>query len=158
VTPKLAIAAFAIPVTVAVAASAATALAHPSKPSPHSFNSARAQQNWILSCQGCHRPDATGTPNTTPTMAGHVGRFLHVEGGREYLARVPGVATAALSDEALAELLNWMLVRFDPAHMPNNFTPYTADEVGRLRIQPLRTGTAARRTALISTFPRESAE
>ena len=67
---------------------------------------ARARQNWILSCQGCHRASATGTPQTTPSMAGFVGQFLQVPGGREYLAQVPGVATADLSDSELAEVLN----------------------------------------------------
>ena len=38
-------------------------------------------------------------------MAGFVARFLQVPGGREYLARVPGVATAALSDADLAEAI-----------------------------------------------------
>ena len=75
-------------------------------------SAARARQNWILTCQGCHRADATGTPQTTPTMAGFVAKFLQVPGGREYLARVPGVATAALTDAELAEVLNWSLVRF----------------------------------------------
>ena len=77
---------------------------------------ARARQNWILSCQGCHRSDATGTPQTTPNMAGFVAKFLQVPGGREYLVRVPGVATAALADGELAEVLNWSLARFDSAN------------------------------------------
>lgn len=118
-------------------------------------NPARARQNWILACQGCHRADATGTPQTTPTMAGFVGRFLHVPGGREYLAQVPGVATAALSNDALAEVLNWSLVRFDPAHLPGDFTPYTAAEVGRLRMKPLRTEAAATRASLVARFETE---
>ena len=30
-------------------------------------NPALARQNWILKCQGCHRPDATGSAETTPS-------------------------------------------------------------------------------------------
>lgn len=112
----------------------------------------RARQNWILQCQGCHRADATGTPQTTPTMAGVVGQFLHVPGGREYLGEVPGVATAALSDAALAEVLNWSLLRFDPGHVPDDFTPYTPAEIGRLRKKPLRTEAAAVRADLLARF------
>lgn len=119
-------------------------------------NPARARQSWILSCQGCHRADATGTPQTTPTMAGYVAQFLHVPGGREYLARVPGVATAALSDDALAEVMNWSLVRFDPAHVPADFKPYTAAEVGRLRLKPLRSEAATVRAGLVARFESES--
>jgi cytochrome c2 len=113
---------------------------------------ARARQNWILQCQGCHRPDATGTPQTTPAMAGFVARFLSVPGGRDYLARVPGVATAALSDAALADVLNWSLARFDPAHVPADFEPYTAAEIGRLRQNPLRTEANSARARLIARF------
>ncbi|BBE32720.1 cytochrome C [Sphingosinicella microcystinivorans] len=112
-------------------------------------NPALARQNWILKCQGCHRPDATGTAATTPAMAGVVAKFLHVPGGREYLGRVPGVATAPISDAELADLLNWTLYRFDGAHMPAGFKPYSASEIGKLRKAPLRTEAPAVRAELI---------
>ncbi|MGH6632413.1 MAG: cytochrome C, partial [Sphingopyxis sp.] len=89
----------------------------------------RARINWMLKCQGCHRPDASGSPATAPTMAGEVARFLQVPGGREYLVRVPGVATAALPDDQLAELVNWSLWTFDRQNIPRDFIPYTAAEV-----------------------------
>jgi len=101
-------------------------------------NAQRAWQHWVLNCQGCHRPDGTGSDGTAPSIAGTVARFLHAPGGREYLGRVPGVATSPLSDADLAEVLNWMLWRFDAAHVPPSFQPYTAEEVARLRQQPLR--------------------
>jgi len=119
---------------------------------PGVANAARARQNWILSCQGCHRADATGTLQTTPTMAGFVGKFLHVPGGREYLVRVPGVATAALSDADLAEVVNWSLVRFDPANIPADFVPYTPAEVGQLRLKPLRAEAATVRAGMVARF------
>jgi hypothetical protein len=68
-----------------------------------------------------------------------VARFTNVPGGREYLARVPGVAAAPLADTDLAELLNWILWRFDKAHLTPAFQPFTAAEVGALRRRPLRT-------------------
>jgi hypothetical protein len=75
-------------------------------------------------------------------------RFLSVDGGREYLARVPGVAQSALDDTAIAALLNWMLARFDGERLEPEFEPYTAAEVGRLRRDPLvRVGAA--RAALL---------
>ena len=113
-------------------------------------NPALARQNWILKCQGCHRPDATGTAQTTPAMAGVVAKFLHVPGGREYLGRVPGVATAPVGDAELADLLNWTLYRFDGAHVPADFKPYTAEEVGKLRRAPLRTEAPVVRAALMA--------
>lgn len=113
-------------------------------------NPALARQNWMLKCQGCHRPDATGTPETTPAMAGVVAKFLHVPGGREYLGRVPGVATAPVGDAELADLLNWTLHRFDGAHVPADFKPYSAEEVGKLRKAPLRTEAPVVRAALVA--------
>ena len=51
--------------------------------------------------------------------------------------RVPGVAQSALGDADLAGVLNWVLLEFSPDELPADFAPYTADEVGRLRQQPL---------------------
>lgn len=112
-------------------------------------NEALAHQHYMLQCQGCHRPDGTGTLATAPPMTGMVARFLAVPGGREYLGRVPGVATAVLTDAQLAELLNWTLYRFDAANVPATFQPYTATEIGALRRHPLRTEAKALRAALI---------
>jgi mono/diheme cytochrome c family protein len=93
--------------------------------------------DYTLNCQGCHRADGSGTPGSVPALAGSVGRFLRAAGGREFLVRVPGVAQAPLDDAATAGVLNWMLERFDHDHMPADFVPYTAEEVGRLRRSPL---------------------
>lgn len=92
---------------------------------------------FALNCQGCHRADGAGTPGTVPALADSVARFLAVPGGRAYLVQVPGVAQAPLDDAALAAVVNWMLARFDPGHLPKDFPPYTAEEVGRLRQAPL---------------------
>lgn len=110
----------------------------------------RARQNWMLKCQGCHRADASGTPATTPAMAGLVAEFLSVPDGRAYLAQVPGVATAALPDDQLAELLNWTLYRYDAGHVPADFKPYTTNEIGQLRRKPLRTEAAQVRARIIA--------
>jgi len=92
-----------------------------------------AQTMWMLNCQGCHRADGGGTGNQVPAMPGIVARFLTVPGGREYLIRVPGVATSPLTDDALAVLVNWMLEKFDPENIPADFTPYVPAEVSSLR-------------------------
>ncbi len=113
-------------------------------------NPQRAWQNWTLNCQGCHRPDGTGSMATTPSVAGTVSRFLSVDGGREYLVRVPGVSTSPLSDADLAELLNWMLWRFDPQHVPSDFAAFEAAEVGGLRKRPLRLEASQMRSELLA--------
>ena len=80
---------------------------------------------------------------------GTVAKFLLVPGGREYLGRVPGVATSPLSDADLSELMNWMLWRFDKEHLPANFKPFTAAEIGQLRIAPLRLEASEMRAELL---------
>jgi mono/diheme cytochrome c family protein len=93
--------------------------------------------DYALNCQGCHRDDGSGTPGSVPALAGSVGRFTAIAGGREFLVRVPGVAQSPLDDAALAEVLNWMLARFGAPDVARDFAPYTAAEVGNLRRQPL---------------------
>jgi hypothetical protein len=108
-----------------------------------------AWQNWALNCQGCHRLDGSGSDATAPSLAGTVAKFLWAPGGREYLVRVPGVATSPLSDADLAEVMNWMLWRYDKAHLPSNFRPFTAAEMGPLRSRPLRLEAAGMRSDLL---------
>lgn len=98
----------------------------------------RARFNYMMFCQGCHQPDASGSDKAhVPQIRGFVGHFLKIDGGREFLVRVPGSAYAAVDDQQLAELLNWMILEFSGKSMPEHFIPYTGDEVGRLRDQPL---------------------
>jgi len=112
-------------------------------------NAQRAWQNWTLNCQVCHRVDGTGSASTSPSLAGTVAKFLWVPGGREYLGRVPGVATSPLSNADLAELMNWMLWRFDKEHLPSTFQPFTAAEIGQLRSKPLRLEASQLRSELL---------
>lgn len=137
----------AIAVLSASAAAAATAAA------PGVENPQRAHMNYMLHCQGCHLPTGAGTSNGAPSMVGVVARFLEVEGGREYLTRVPGVANAAVSDDQLAELLNWTLSTFDAEHVPADFTPFTTDEMTAGRRHPYVSEAAQIRATLVEKFP-----
>lgn len=92
--------------------------------------------NYILHCQGCHLVDGHATEGKIPALVG-AARFLSVEGGREFLVRVPGVSLSVLSDTELAELVNWMLYRFSADDLPADFAPYTAEEISRYRRKPL---------------------
>jgi hypothetical protein len=121
-------------------------------------NQQRAWQNWTLNCQGCHRPDGSGSAGTAPPLAGTVSKFLNVPGGREYLGRVPGVATSPLSSADLADLMNWMFWRFDKEHLPADFKPFTAEEIARLRTSPLRLEAAPMRAALLQKADAAAAE
>lgn len=97
----------------------------------------RPQYNWVMHCQGCHGANAQGTPGGAPRMAGSIARFLQIKAGRAYLGRVPGVAFVNLSDAELAELLTWVVQRFDAEHVPKNFVPYSEEEIKMLRLDPL---------------------
>ena len=88
----------------------------------------------------------------TPIRRAIVAQFLGVPGGREFIGRVPGVATVDLPDHRLANLVNWTIYRFDPAHVPADFKPYTPEEIGRLRQNPLRLERAATRARLVADF------
>lgn len=109
---------------------------------------------YMLHCQGCHRPDGSGLPGAVPALRGQVARFLTVPGGREFLVRVPGAASAPVDDAELAAVLNWIVARFGPAAAAEAAAPYTAAEVGRLRHDPLLE-VAARRAALVERLRAE---
>jgi len=111
---------------------------------------AQARIDYMLKCQGCHRPDGTGDMASTPPLKDMVARFLQVKGGREFVGRVPGVAMTDLGDRRLAQLLNWTLHRFDARHVPAGFQPYTEAEIGALRRDPLRLDRAPTRARLIA--------
>ncbi len=105
--------------------------------------------NYMIHCQGCHVPDGSGIPPEVPSLVADMGRFLHVEGGRDYLVQVPGTANAPLGDADIAALLNWMLSTYARASLPADFRPYSAAEVARLRAVRLL-DPAARREALLA--------
>jgi hypothetical protein len=115
---------------------------------PPSARGASPAINYTLHCQGCHLEDGRGTPGSVPALARSVGRFVGVPGGREYIVRIPGVASSPLDDAATAELLNWMLRRFSADELPRDFHPYTAAEVARSRGSPLTDVEGVRRALL----------
>lgn len=96
----------------------------------------RAQVNYMIHCQGCHLPDAVGFAGRVPRMKDFAGYFLHSREGREFLIRVPGVSAAALPDDEIAELINWLLITYSVAQLPADFSPFTATEVASLRSRP----------------------
>ena len=104
--------------------------------------------NYMTNCQGCHLPGGQGMPGKVPAMKGFLGKFLTVPGGREYLARVPGVANSTLNDDDLATLMNWLVPEMGPA-IPSTFTPYSAQEIGALRRNRLQNVNSVR-TALVA--------
>jgi mono/diheme cytochrome c family protein len=96
-------------------------------------NMERAKSNYMLNCQGCHQADGSGLVGSVPSMDGFVGGFLSVPGGRDFLVQVPGSANSPLSDAALAELLNWILITMSEEQLADDFQHYTEAEVAKSR-------------------------
>ena len=101
-------------------------------------------EDYVLHCSACHQQDGAGVPGIVPPLSG-LAPFLATPEGRTYLVRVPGVAQAALDDERLASLLNWVM-REMSGKSPD--PEYDAREVNALRADPLRDALAARKAAL----------
>ena len=93
----------------------------------------RARINYMVHCQGCHLPEAVGFVGKVPRMKDFVGYFLHSRAGREFVIRVPGVATASLPDDELTEMMNWLLLTYSADQLPQPFVPFSTEEVAALR-------------------------
>ena len=96
----------------------------------------RARINYMLHCQGCHLPEGEGIEGRVPRLKDFAGFFLYSNEGRAFLINVSGVATSALSDEELSEVVNWMLEEFSKKELPTPFRTYTVPEVAELRKNP----------------------
>lgn len=101
-----------------------------------SQSDAQAREDYIMNCQGCHSPTGEGNGDV-PAMNEYIGHFFKVEGGREFLIQVPGTANAALNDERLATMVNWMIAEFGGSSIPESLQPYDAKEVAALRVNAL---------------------
>jgi mono/diheme cytochrome c family protein len=100
-------------------------------------HAAPPDQLYTLNCWGCHQPQAQGIPGSVPRLSNSMGYFVRIPEGRAYLVEVPGVATAPLSDEEVAQVLNWMLLTFSRPQLPEHFAPYTAAEIRKYRMHKL---------------------
>ncbi|KFG93109.1 cytochrome C [Burkholderia paludis] len=96
-------------------------------------DAALARQHWVLNCMGCHTATGGGIPGKVPPLAKSLGYFTHLPAGREYVMRVPGASNSALSDQELADVLNWVLTTMNRDALPRDFKPYTAAEVAAQR-------------------------
>jgi hypothetical protein len=93
-------------------------------------------QNYTLFCAGCHGEAGVGVPHKIPRLAGRLGLYLGVDGGRDFLLRVPGVANSQLDAARLAAVMNRAVARFAPERMAT-FQPFTAAEIAAARRRPL---------------------
>jgi len=104
-------------------------------PATSTTTSVRSQ--YVLHCAGCHGLDGTGSAiGNVPSMR-RLGRFMQLEGGREFVIKVPGVMGSGLDDEQVADVTNWVLSTLARDSVPAGHSPYGADEVRRARASPL---------------------
>ena len=130
------------------AAFAATMTLAPATRAVERPESGSVEQNFLLFCAGCHGPDGAGVPGRVPPLRGSLSRLLGVAGGREFLLRVPGVANSALSDDALAAVMNWCVRRFADEQVAARQSAYTAAELAAARREPLLAMRRTRRELL----------
>lgn len=114
----------------------------------------RALFNYQMFCQGCHVADGSGH-KSVPQLKGFMHKFMATQQGREYLIRVPGAANAALDDEQLTEVLNWMLRQFGDSSNGLSWRPFAVSEIRKYRQQPLNE-TIKYREAVIAGLKLES--
>lgn len=89
--------------------------------------------DYLLHCGGCHLPDGTGSPPEVPSLINTLGRIVASEEGRDYVVRVPGASQTPLSDEQLAQVMNWVLRTFNSETLDKNFEPLNGKQVGQAR-------------------------
>lgn len=109
---------------------------------------------YTANCAGCHQANGQGLPGTFPPLAGHAVELFNADrsylpslvlygltgeisvGGSTYNGQMP--AWQQLSDEEIAGTLNYILGEWDTgAVLPEDFEPYTPEEIAPLRAEPL---------------------
>ena len=111
-------------------------------------DAARARQNYQLNCMGCHGETGVGLEGKVPSMHGTLAKFSRAPQGRDYVLRVPGVTQSMLSNDELAEVLNWSMREFSDSTSHDEVPAFTAAEIAKARSQPLLDVAASRAAAL----------
>jgi mono/diheme cytochrome c family protein len=97
----------------------------------------RARINYLMNCAACHQVNGKGSPGQVPDLREYLGLFAQHEASRSFLARVPGASGAPITDQELADVLNWILYTMNAEQLTPEFVPYTAGEVGEYRKDPV---------------------
>jgi hypothetical protein len=98
-----------------------------------SVEDCRAKFHYQIFCQGCHSEDGVGH-KSVPDLRESMSQFMRFEEGRQFMVQVPGSANSVLSNEQLAEVLNWMVSEFSSN---KTWRDYSAAEVAEYRKTPL---------------------
>lgn len=107
---------------------------------------------FTQTCAPCHRPDGRGVAGVYPPLTPHLGRYVRVPEGREYLIRTVMFGLMgrlesngqtydnimlpiglSLTDEQVADILNFVLRELNRESLPKDFQDIRPDEVARQR-------------------------
>jgi len=109
----------------------------------------------ISNCAVCHQPDGKGAPSVYPPLADSVGRYVALKEGRVYLIDVVAFGMGGkiesagdsfegdmppwpqLSDQDVADVLDYVLTGLNTKVLPKDFKPISADEVKAERTKRL---------------------
>ena len=97
--------------------------------------------SYALHCSGCHTLSGEGAPDAgIPTFIDSVGTIARADLGRTYMMHVPGVISAGLSAEGIAQVMNYILDAWG-----DGAPHFTVAEVTERRAVPVRDVVAFRR-------------
>src|SRR5229473_7838700 len=97
----------------------------------------KPRANYLLNCGGCHGLNGVSNSRLVPDLKDQVGFFLNLPEGRGYVVRLPNVAFSMTTDEALTDLMNYVVFTLGGDSVPKGTKPYTTHEVSQLRRSPL---------------------
>jgi cytochrome c553 len=97
----------------------------------------KVASDYLLNCGGCHGENGASNSRLVPNLRDQVGYYLNSATGREYLVRLPNVAFSTMTDQELADVLNFAVFGLGGSSVPARATPFTPTEVARLRKRPL---------------------
>lgn len=110
-----------------------------------------ARTNFILRCAGCHGMEGMGTASSgVPYFPDSVGHIAALEEGRTYILHVPGVISADLTNQQIADVMNYVLETYSD----KPYTPFTLEEVNARRAESVPDIVVARR-AIVNTLAAE---
>ena len=74
------------------------------------YNKASGELNYMLQCQGCHKVNGEGLGAEVPSLKEFGREMLQMEEGRRFFILVPGSSLSPLSDQELADVLNYIMI------------------------------------------------
>ncbi len=101
---------------------------------PYVYNQDAGRVNYMLQCQGCHKANGEGDGVGVPSMSEHGLAMLSIEQGRRFFISVPGSSLSPLSDQGLADALNYIAIELlHSAKRDQTFQQFDTSEVARHR-------------------------